>query len=79
MDSTEDLIETQENEEEEKNEKLLKLPLARIKHIVKMDPDVQNVSQEAVFLIGKATVYLHIYYTYFYLFIKDMIRAEKPI
>ncbi|XP_067000839.1 DNA polymerase epsilon subunit 4 [Anabrus simplex] len=41
--------------EEEKSEKLLKLPIARVKHIMKMDPDVNLASQEAVFLIAKST------------------------
>ncbi|KAK3922287.1 DNA polymerase epsilon subunit 4 [Frankliniella fusca] len=41
--------------EEEKSEKLVKLPLSRIKSIIKMDPDVNLASQEAVFLIAKAT------------------------
>ena len=59
MDSSENVNENQEMEEE-KTEKLLRLPLARIKHIVKTDPDVQNVSQEAAFLIGKATVLFQI-------------------
>lgn len=44
------------NAEEEKSEKLVKLPLSRIKSIIKMDPDVNLASQEAVFLITKATV-----------------------
>ncbi|GAB6032749.1 DNA polymerase epsilon subunit 4 [Chamberlinius hualienensis] len=39
----------------EKNEKMCKLPLTRIKFIMKMDPDVCLASQESVFLIGKAT------------------------
>lgn len=42
--------------EEEKSEKLVKLPLSRIKSIIKMDPDVNLASQEAVFLITKSTV-----------------------
>ncbi|KAJ1522197.1 hypothetical protein ONE63_002505 [Megalurothrips usitatus] len=41
--------------EEEKTEKLVKLPLSRIKSIIKMDPDVNLASQEAVFLIAKCT------------------------
>lgn len=39
----------------EKSEKLNKLPLARIKTLVKADPDVSIASQESVFLISKAT------------------------
>lgn len=33
-----------------------KLPIARIKNIMKMDPDVSVVNAEAVFLVTKATV-----------------------
>ncbi|EFA12164.1 DNA polymerase epsilon subunit 4-like Protein [Tribolium castaneum] len=35
--------------------KLVKLPLARIKHIMKMDPDCNLVSQDALFLVTKST------------------------
>merc|ERR1712062_356165 len=53
----------QENEEKEniedgeveKSDRLLKLPISRIKNIVKMDPDVSLASTEAVKLIAKAT------------------------
>lgn len=38
----------------------LHLPLARIKQIIKMDPDVHMAGSEAVFLIAKATVSLFI-------------------
>lgn len=41
---------------EEPSEKILRLPLSRVKKIMKMDPDVSIASQEAVFLITKATV-----------------------
>ena len=40
---------------EEKTEKLSKLPLGRVKNIMKLDPDVNMASQECVFLISKAT------------------------
>lgn len=43
------------DQNEDKTEKLIKLPLARIRHIMKMDPEVHIASQEAVFLITKAT------------------------
>ena len=43
---------------EEKAEKLVKFPMTRVKHLVKMDPDVNLCSQEALFLITKATVIL---------------------
>ena len=42
--------------EEEQKEKLVQLPLGRVKTIVKMDPDVNLVNQEAIFLITKSTV-----------------------
>lgn len=47
--------EEEETEKEEKTEKLSRLPLGRVKHIMKMDPDVKMASQECVFLISKAT------------------------
>lgn len=37
-------------------EKLLRLPISRIKKLMKTDPDVCLASREAVFLITKATV-----------------------
>jgi len=43
-------------QEEEKPEKILRLPFSRVKHIMKIDPDVHLASQEAVFLITKSTV-----------------------
>lgn len=43
-------------EECNKVEKLVKFPITRIKHLVKMDPDVNLCSQEALFLITKTTV-----------------------
>lgn len=36
--------------------RLSKLPLARIKALMKTDPDVSLASQESVFIIAKATV-----------------------
>lgn len=42
----------------EQRAKLLQLPLARVKHIIKTDSEVNLVNQEAVFLITKATVRL---------------------
>ncbi|XP_012261184.1 DNA polymerase epsilon subunit 4 [Athalia rosae] len=41
--------------EEEQKEKLLKLPLSRVKAIVKLDPEVNLINQQAVFLITKST------------------------
>ncbi|KAM4628894.1 DNA polymerase epsilon subunit 4 [Polymixia lowei] len=37
------------------NSRLSKLPLARIKALMKADPDVSLASQESVFIIAKAT------------------------
>ncbi|XP_057332453.1 DNA polymerase epsilon subunit 4 [Microplitis mediator] len=41
--------------DEETKEKLLKLPLGRVKIIAKTDPDVNLINQEAMFLITKST------------------------
>ncbi|XP_076322666.1 DNA polymerase epsilon subunit 4-like isoform X2 [Tachypleus tridentatus] len=38
-----------------KTEKLVRIPLTRVKHLMKLDPDVTLASQEAVFLIARAT------------------------
>lgn len=38
--------------------RLAKLPLSRIKALMKADPDVSLASQESVFIIAKATVSL---------------------
>ncbi|XP_019878604.1 DNA polymerase epsilon subunit 4 [Aethina tumida] len=37
------------------NKKFLRLPLARVKHMIKQDPDVKIIGQDAVFLVAKAT------------------------
>lgn len=42
--------------DEEQREKLVRLPIGRVRNIIKMDPDVNLVNQEAVFLIAKSTV-----------------------
>lgn len=47
--------ETENTPQEEQRDKLVKLPLGRVKHIVKMDPDVNLVTQDAIFLIAKST------------------------
>ena len=41
---------------EESRERVTRLPLSRIKHMIRTDPDVQLASQDAVFLVAKATV-----------------------
>lgn len=46
---------TKEKVPNQENEKLMKLPLSRIKSIMKSDPDVTLASQEAVIAIAKAT------------------------
>ncbi|KAK2156605.1 hypothetical protein LSH36_209g05064 [Paralvinella palmiformis] len=55
-----DVPESRENDDSdltqsEKTERVVKLPLTRIKHIMKMDPDVTLASQDAVVMIAKAT------------------------
>ena len=53
----EPVIQGHDNEaDNEKGEKLLKLPLARIRTIIKQDPDVHLASHDSVVLIAKATV-----------------------
>lgn len=44
-------------------QRLVRLPLARVKNLIKMDPDCGIVSQDAVFLVTKATV--NIFFCYF--------------
>lgn len=38
-----------------KENRLLQLPLARVKHIMKVDPDVSLITGECTFLVAKAT------------------------
>ena len=45
-------------EETNKVEKLARIPVTRVKQIVKMDPDVSLCSKEALFLIAKTTVHI---------------------
>lgn len=40
------------------SQKLVRLPISRVKALMKSDPDVSLASQEAVFIISKATVRL---------------------
>lgn len=40
----------------QEKQRLIRLPLARVKNIIKTDPDCGLVSQDSVFLITKATV-----------------------
>ncbi|XP_029038826.1 DNA polymerase epsilon subunit 4 [Osmia bicornis bicornis] len=48
-------VENNMRTDEEQKEKLVRLPLGRIKTIIKMDPEVNMINQEAVFLIAKST------------------------
>ena len=50
------VVDDSTNTELEKSERIVKLPLSRIKHMVKLDPDVTLVSQDAILLIARATV-----------------------
>ena len=52
------VVDDNTNTESEKTERIVKLPLSRIKHMVKLDPDVTLASQDAVLMIAKATVSL---------------------
>ncbi|XP_036147732.1 DNA polymerase epsilon subunit 4 isoform X2 [Monomorium pharaonis] len=40
--------------DEEQREKLIRLPVGRVKTIIKMDPEVGFINQEAVFLVAKS-------------------------
>ncbi|KAK3092336.1 hypothetical protein FSP39_001498 [Pinctada imbricata] len=55
-------LQSQESEKQaaNDNEKLFRLPLSRIKSIMKSDPDVTLASQEAVITLAKATeLFIH--------------------
>ena len=56
IDSNTELVGNDKANNEEKTEKLVRFPITRIKHLVKMDPDVNLCSHDALFLITKATV-----------------------
>ena len=49
-----DSISIEPSIEEPKQEKLTRFPMGRIKHIMKMDPDVRVVTPEATFLVSKS-------------------------
>lgn len=61
---------------------LCALPLSRVKTIMKSSPDVSSISQEALFLTGKATVklkYVHsIYNTPFIVYIPHSSASKLP-
>ncbi|XP_011495886.1 PREDICTED: DNA polymerase epsilon subunit 4 [Ceratosolen solmsi marchali] len=50
-----ELDEAEALQDEEPKIKLTKLPIGRIRTIVKTDPDINFINQEAIFLITKAT------------------------
>ena len=51
-----------ESTEQGNNDRLIKLPLTRVKHIMKSDPDVTLASQEAVVALAKATeLFIHMF------------------
>lgn len=56
QEDSQEKIESIPTVDEEQKEKLLKLPIGRVRNIAKMDPDVNLMNQEAVFLIAKSTV-----------------------
>ena len=56
---TSNIEETKEPEEsktepEEKEEKMYRFPLGKIKNMMKMDPDVNMVNKDAIFLVTKS-------------------------
>ena len=53
-----DQQETTQDIDSEKSERTNRLPFTRIKHLIKLDPDVNLASQDAVVLIAKAAVSL---------------------
>lgn len=53
--SSEKIVKPKEKNSNQDSERLMKLPLSRIKSIMKSDPDVTLASQEAVITIAKAT------------------------
>lgn len=55
QDSREEIYDNPHGDEEQR-EKLLRLPLGRIKTIIKMDPEVNLINQEAAFLVAKSVV-----------------------
>ena len=51
-----------ENIEHTGNDRLIKLPITRVKYIMKSDPDVTLASQEAVVALAKATeLFIHMF------------------
>lgn len=55
-DHSHDEAEIAPQSEEKQREKLVKLPMAKVKSLIRSDPDVNMVNLEAVFLIAKSTV-----------------------
>lgn len=52
-----EIEQVEEKKVESENDGSLNLPLARVKKIIKSDPDCKSVSGDACFLIAKATVF----------------------
>lgn len=50
--------------DEEQREKLVQLPLGRVKKLIKLDPEVCIVNPEAVFLIAKSVVNNAFFYVF---------------
>lgn len=53
--ATEDPNEDPNQTQTGKPDRLLRLPLSRIKNMMKMDPDIALASQESVFIVARAT------------------------
>ena len=51
-----DIQQSQSADQAPASDKLIKLPLARVKHIIKTDPDVTFAGSEAVITLAKAAV-----------------------
>lgn len=54
--NTNELEENTPQDSSNQKQKNLRLPFARIKHIMKLDPDCTIISQDSLFLVTKATV-----------------------
>ena len=64
MNSLENNEELVEQSEEEKNTGA-KFPLARVRKIMKADPELSYASQDAVFVVAKATVSIYLHLVHF--------------
>ncbi|KAF5306968.1 hypothetical protein FQR65_LT07190 [Abscondita terminalis] len=61
IETTEEISDAPETSPEKKQQpqqkKFVRVPLARIKYIMKLDPECQKISQDSVYLVAKATEY----------------------